>query len=144
MKPISRFDATQFPTTFAAQIEDFDIEGCVYDAPIVSPPGLACVRDASVSSGRTEQEMDLHEHIVMQHSLVTTSMVIGLAVDSHPCCMHARRLVDKKNARRYDDCLLYSMVSAKKVGPLEGSECAADTCATRLHHVHVSSANCMD
>ena len=26
------------------------------------------------------------------------------------------RLVDKKNARRYDDCLLYSMVSAKKVG----------------------------
>lgn len=27
------------------------------------------------------------------------------------CC----RLVDKKNARRYDDCISYSMVSAKKV-----------------------------
>jgi hypothetical protein len=35
VKPISRFDASQFPTTFAAQIEDFDNEGCV------RPPMLA-------------------------------------------------------------------------------------------------------
>jgi hypothetical protein len=26
----------------------------------------------------------------------------------------ACRLVDKKNARRYDDCILYSLISAKK------------------------------
>lgn len=26
---ITRFDASEFPTTFAAQIKDFDIEGCV-------------------------------------------------------------------------------------------------------------------
>ncbi len=25
------------------------------------------------------------------------------------------RLIDKKNARRYDDCISYSLVSAKKV-----------------------------
>ena len=28
VKPISRFDASDFPTTFAAQIENFDNEGC--------------------------------------------------------------------------------------------------------------------
>ena len=27
---------------------------------------------------------------------------------------HGCRLVDKKNARRYDDCLSYSLVAAKK------------------------------
>ena len=27
--PITRFDASEFPTTFAAQIKDLDIEGCV-------------------------------------------------------------------------------------------------------------------
>jgi 3-oxoacyl-[acyl-carrier-protein] synthase II len=47
---ITRFDASEFPTTFAGQIRDFDNEG----------------------------------------------------------------LVDKKNARRYDDCLTYTMVAAKK------------------------------
>lgn len=47
---ITRFDASEFPTTFAGQIKDFDNEG----------------------------------------------------------------LVDKKNARRYDDCLTYTMVAAKK------------------------------
>ena len=26
-----------------------------------------------------------------------------------------RRLIDKKNARRYDDCIIYSLISAKKV-----------------------------
>ena len=29
MAQITRFDASQFPTTFAAQIKDFDNEGCV-------------------------------------------------------------------------------------------------------------------
>jgi hypothetical protein len=29
-------------------------------------------------------------------------------------------LVDKKNARRYDDCLSYTMVASKKVGRPEG------------------------
>ncbi|CAL5226214.1 g9054 [Coccomyxa viridis] len=59
---ITRFDASDFPTTFAAQIKDLDIEG----------------------------------------------------------------LVDKKNARRYDDCILYSLISAKKAlkdaGIEKGSE----------------------
>ena len=48
---ISRFDASDFPTKFAAQIKDFDVGD----------------------------------------------------------------LVDKKNARRYDDCLSYTMVASKKV-----------------------------
>ena len=34
----------------------------------------------------------------------------------HPAEWH--RLIDKKNARRYDDCISYSLVSAKKVQPL--------------------------
>lgn len=50
VKQITRFDASEYPTTFAAQIENFDNEG----------------------------------------------------------------LIDKKNARRYDDCLSYTLVSAKK------------------------------
>ena len=29
-------------------------------------------------------------------------------------CPSACRLIDKKNARRYDDCISYSLVSAKK------------------------------
>ncbi|EIE18917.1 3-oxoacyl-synth [Coccomyxa subellipsoidea C-169] len=62
VKPITRFDASEFPTTFAAQIENFDNEG----------------------------------------------------------------LIDKKNARRYDDCISYSLVSAKKAladaGLEKGSE----------------------
>ena len=51
MDYISRFDASDFPTKFAAQIKDFDVGD----------------------------------------------------------------LVDKKNARRYDDCLSYTMVASKKV-----------------------------
>lgn len=55
---ISRFDASEYPTTFAAQIKNFDIEG----------------------------------------------------------------LVDKKNARRYDDCLSYCMVATKKALRAAGIE----------------------
>ncbi|DBB17997.1 TPA: 3-oxoacyl-[acyl-carrier-protein] synthase I, chloroplastic [Trebouxia sp. C0006] len=50
IKEITRFDASEFPTRFGGQIENFDIEG----------------------------------------------------------------LVDRKNARRYDDCLTYSVVASKK------------------------------
>ncbi|CAL8463933.1 g3468 [Coccomyxa elongata] len=62
VKPISRFDASDFPTTFAAQIENFDNEG----------------------------------------------------------------LIDKKNARRYDDCISYSLVSAKKALADAGLEPGSD------------------
>lgn len=55
---ITRFDASEYPTTFAAQIKDFDNEG----------------------------------------------------------------LIDKKNARRYDDCLSYTLVSAKKALQMAGIE----------------------
>ena len=44
VKPISRFDATQFPTTFAAQIEDFDNEGCAFCVHRVAP--LRCTPQA--------------------------------------------------------------------------------------------------
>ncbi|KAK9813172.1 hypothetical protein WJX72_010081 [[Myrmecia] bisecta] len=60
--PITRFDASQFPTNFAAQIKDFDNEG----------------------------------------------------------------LIDKKNARRYDDCLSYALVSAKKALIQAGLEIGSD------------------
>ncbi|EFJ42114.1 hypothetical protein VOLCADRAFT_83790 [Volvox carteri f. nagariensis] len=61
---IDRFDASEFPTRFAAQIKNFDDEG----------------------------------------------------------------MIDKKNARRYDDCLKYTMVSGKKalvMAGLEKERCAA-------------------
>ncbi|GIL78525.1 hypothetical protein Vretimale_6120 [Volvox reticuliferus] len=56
--PIDRFDASEFPTRFAAQIKNFDDEG----------------------------------------------------------------MIDKKNARRYDDCLKYTMVSGKKALVMAGLE----------------------
>lgn len=31
-----------------------------------------------------------------------------------PACRRIRSLIDKKNARRYDDCLKYTIVSGKK------------------------------
>ncbi|GFR48682.1 hypothetical protein Agub_g10637 [Astrephomene gubernaculifera] len=58
VKTIDRFDASEFPTRFAAQIQNFDDEG----------------------------------------------------------------LIDKKNARRYDDCLKYTMVSGKKALIMAGLE----------------------
>lgn len=39
----------------------------------------------------------------------------------HPCS-----LVDKKNARRYDDCLTYSLVSSKKALAMAGLEIGSD------------------
>ncbi len=33
---------------------------------------------------------------------------------TQPGLVRAPRLIDKKNARRYDDCISYSLVSAKK------------------------------
>uniref|UniRef100_A0A346THJ0 3-oxoacyl-[acyl-carrier-protein] synthase n=1 Tax=Chlorella vulgaris TaxID=3077 RepID=A0A346THJ0_CHLVU len=63
VQAIDRFDATEFPTNFAAQIRGFDNEG----------------------------------------------------------------LVDKKNARRYDDCLTYAMVASKKAMRMAGIEKEANS-----------------
>ncbi len=40
MSQITRFDASEFPTTFAAQIKDFDNEGCA--AHLSARPALLC------------------------------------------------------------------------------------------------------
>lgn len=47
--PITRFDASEFPTTFAAQIKDFDNEGC--GARPVGPAGGSAHCSLLLSSG---------------------------------------------------------------------------------------------
>lgn len=52
-------------------------------------------------------------------------------------------LVDKKNARRYDDCLSYTMVASKKVGKLpreSGCACQGPLLRTSLHAVGTSAS----
>ena len=79
---IDRFDASPFPTKFAAQIRNFDSEGCAM-CFIMMPancwPGVSW-------TGPSQRDESLF------------------------CC----RLVDKKNLRRYDNCLSYTLVASKK------------------------------
>jgi 3-oxoacyl-[acyl-carrier-protein] synthase II len=75
---IDRFDASAFPTKFAAQIKNFSSDGC--DSPVL------CAVTRFVWC----------EHLwPCQH-----------------CCL--RRLIDRKNERRYDDCIKYTIVASKK------------------------------
>lgn len=102
VEEISRFDASEFPTRFAAQIKDFDPEGCVFWHALL----------ATAVKLSTCNVSDHHLHGVCcqrcSHKLDCQRPYVALIHVS------VFRLIDKKNVRRYDDCLKYTMVGSKK------------------------------
>lgn len=117
MSQITRFDASEFPTTFAAQIKDFDNEGCAAHPACLA--GAAVRRRCAAAAGLLRSALmvtactSLALRAIRPANCPPWRQRFSTAGEQVHGCF-APRLIDKKNARRYDDCISYSLVSAKK------------------------------
>ena len=90
---ISRFDASDFPTKFAAQARHL-------------PPTRHTCRMVPLHAAGAGLAAASPIRFTRLPKRRSASQIKGFDVGD---------LVDKKNARRYDDCLSYTMVASKKV-----------------------------
>lgn len=116
MDYISRFDASEFPTKFAAQVRE-----CLRSPGRSRGPMVVAQRH-----GQWGAPIDPDDHASARRAHLRLCLPLLQIKD-----FDVGDLVDKKNARRYDDCLSYTMVASKKVGlaaPHRAAQQAASLC----------------
>ena len=168
---ISRFDASEFPTKFAAQIKDFSSDGCasspkramnngrhrtamphctVLAQSQSCPETLKSCRHAmqcmcSVQTLHESQRLACHSAIHAAQDQLTAAPGPGLSPfelrSAHlgsprqavrtECSLWgpARRLIEKKSERRFDNCIKYTVVASKKALAHAGLSKADDAAA---------------